>query len=322
MAAAVVGAIPAVRCLAKAGADADAKASDGRYALIMAAETAPADKAEELTRALLECGASPEGPALADGEAPKRVPTPLIAAACACRPKVAAVLLAARADASAADNTGRRPLTCSAASGGLELCRQLLQNRANVNDRGTSGAGAATRVGQATSVGGVTALSMACANGNIDLVKLLLSENADPALLDERGRTALMASAQAGSVSVCKELLAAKVDTNLQQPDGGKTALIFAAGADKTDVCKLLLDARAAVDVQADTGASALHAAAANGHEATCKCLVAGGAVASQPGPGGKDAAALAASAGHTTLSEMLKNGAATGTTSEAAAAA
>eukprot|EP00929_Paragymnodinium_shiwhaense_P033225 TRINITY_DN18288_c1_g1_i1.p1 TRINITY_DN18288_c1_g1~~TRINITY_DN18288_c1_g1_i1.p1 ORF type:complete len:520 (+),score=127.09 TRINITY_DN18288_c1_g1_i1:73-1632(+) len=298
MFAAKAGAAAAVRWLCKRGAGADAFANDGKTPLVLAAENAPEASAEDTARALLEDGNASLSPTREKWMGKEA--SPLTAAAVTGRTALAKFLLTAKADAAAADPAGRRPLVCAAATSGVGLCKILLEHGANVNDRGTSGAKAEA------SGSGATALAVATAGGQSELVDMLIEAGADLTLLDERGRTPLMAAAQSGAVGICAVLLKSKADPATEQADSGKTALVFAAGAGHTEVCAVLMQAGADANAKTTTGTAAIHAAAANGHQATCERLLAGGAKASLEGPGGKNAAAVAKAAGHDDLAETL----------------
>eukprot|EP00927_Polykrikos_kofoidii_P043758 TRINITY_DN37855_c0_g1_i1.p1 TRINITY_DN37855_c0_g1~~TRINITY_DN37855_c0_g1_i1.p1 ORF type:complete len:534 (-),score=102.88 TRINITY_DN37855_c0_g1_i1:210-1811(-) len=297
-----------VQCLCRHGAKVDVYSRDGRTALVMAAEAQGSEAgAVAAARAILEDGkASPDfvAPLENASAASLRGLSPLVAATCLGRKDVASLLLDAQADPCAADGAGRRSLPCAAAAGGVVLCKLLLDSRAGVNDRSTSGA---SGDGGGT---GATALSIAAAASNVDLVNTLIAAQADMEALDERTRTPLMAAAQAGSMPVCHALITARAEVDAKQEESGKTALIFASGPGHTTVCESLLQARADANLPAATGATALHAAAANGHEAVCHALLAGGASAAQRGPGNQDSVALATAGGHTALADVLRKAA------------
>lgn len=90
---------------------------------------------------------------------------------------VAALLLAAGADANARSSNAmaNAPLHAAAAGQQADLAVLLLENGAEIN---------------ATQQGGFTALHSAAQNGQIELVNLLLARGANPAATTEGGRTA------------------------------------------------------------------------------------------------------------------------------------
>jgi ankyrin repeat protein len=97
---------------------------------------------------------------------------------------------------------------------------------------------------------GVTPLSLAVEQGNIEIVKTLIAAGADVNHALPEGETILMTAARAGNVPVLKALL--EKDARVEQHDGfyGETALIWATDTDHTDAVKTLLDAGAGVNTR------------------------------------------------------------------------
>lgn len=292
------GCVSVVAWLCNNGAIVDWAAPDGRTALICAVEHSNEACAASMVDVLLEKRAAVE-PASTGA----RVPSPLVAAACAGRVAIGRLLLDAGAAPGTADPAGRRPLPCAAVLGSFDFCTLLLEKRAGVSDRGMSGSHPAAGADPAV---GVTALSVAVAAGDMRLATMLLEAHADCELADQRDFRPLMAAARGGHVALCILLMDARAEVNAQQVGSGKTALVFAAGVGSLEVCATLLAARADMEVQAVTGVRALHAATANGHEAVCKALLAAGADAAAAGPHEQDALALARAAGHVAVSAVL----------------
>eukprot|EP00930_Biecheleria_cincta_P038906 TRINITY_DN26756_c0_g2_i1.p1 TRINITY_DN26756_c0_g2~~TRINITY_DN26756_c0_g2_i1.p1 ORF type:complete len:514 (-),score=119.88 TRINITY_DN26756_c0_g2_i1:465-2006(-) len=286
-------ALGAARWLLERRAEPDAASRDGTTPLVRAAGKSGAE-ASEMVKLLLDFQASPQlCPTF-------KAASPLVSAALEGRTEAAKLLLEARACATSADGSGRRPLPCAAAAGSAELCTALLRARAEVDGLGTSGVAGNTG-------DGVTALSVAVGANHRALVELLLEARANLELPNERGQRPLMAAASAGRAELCTLLLGARAEPCATQEGDQKTALIFAAGSGAAEVCELLLLARADPAHSSTGGAAALHAAAANGHREVCKLLRAAGADTLQLGPGGKAAAALAAGAGHADLAAELE---------------
>src|SRR5213078_2816136 len=102
----------------------------------------------------------------------------------------------------------------------------LVKRRANVN--------AANRYG-------VPPLSLACTNGNADLVKLLLDAGADANASLQGGETVLMTAARAGSLETVKALLARGANPNARERRG-QTALMWAAAEGHAAVVRALFD--------------------------------------------------------------------------------
>jgi len=97
---------------------------------------------------------------------------------------------------------------------------------------------------KATNHYGVAPLSLACENGNPELVELLLASGADANTTQRGGETVLMTAARTGKVGPVKALLArgAKVDARERR---GQTALMWAAADGHAAVVELLLKAGA-----------------------------------------------------------------------------
>ncbi len=101
------------------------------------------------------------------------------------QPEIAAMLLAAGADANAeARNTMRvRPLHSAAAADQTRIALALIEHGADVHAR---------------QQGGFTPLHAAAQNGNIELVRALLEHGADPAAQTDKGKTAEEMAREAG----------------------------------------------------------------------------------------------------------------------------
>jgi len=123
------------------------------------------------------------------------------------------------------------------------------------------------------------ALVEAAVNGNVSLMKVLLTVGAD---VDEfecqaaRCRTPLVAAAQAGQYEAVQLLLGRGADIN-RRMKRGQTALMFASYYGHTDLVRLLLTNGA--DVTADfEGDTALTWAKQKGHTEIADLLIAAGA--------------------------------------------
>jgi ankyrin repeat protein len=145
---AATGGNPAVvLALCQGGALLDHAATDGTTPLVTAIGLGDEQRAENVVKTLLEQRASVE--ATSD---PVQATLPLVAAACTGRHSLVALLLQAGASVNTTDARGRCTLPCAAAGGTLELCKLLLEHRADVNAKSTSGqpqgyTGTATSVG-------------------------------------------------------------------------------------------------------------------------------------------------------------------------------
>ena len=168
---------------------------------------------------------------------------------------------------------------------------------------------------------GVTPLTLACQNGNAEMVNLLLDRGADANTSLRGGETVLMTAARTGKVGPVRALLSrgAQVDAKERR---GQTALMWAAADGHAQVVELLLaagaDFRRALP---DSGFTPWFFAARDGRTEVIRALLQAGAnvnEAMQPQkPGGKgprrgtSALLLAIENGHFELAvELLKAGA------------
>lgn len=117
-----------------------------------------------------------------------------------------------------------------------------------------AGAQARLRAGDAVnaaSVNGVTALHLACVNGNVPMMGLLLDAGADIAGRDGAGETPLMSAVRGGSVVAVRLLIERGAEVDAREPHFGQTALMIAGrGADPALVAVLI---EAGADVNART---------------------------------------------------------------------
>ncbi|HEV8395945.1 MAG TPA: ankyrin repeat domain-containing protein [Vicinamibacterales bacterium] len=124
-----------------------------------------------------------------------------------------------------------------------------------VNDLET--AGALLRAGASPTLVtryGVTPMSLAAANGNAAMIKLLLEGGADANAPDGAGETPLMTAAQAGSLDSVKALLAAGATLDARDKTFQQTALMVAVRANHSDIVRYFIEQGAAVNAQTRTG--------------------------------------------------------------------
>lgn len=97
---------------------------------------------------------------------------------------------------------------------------------------------------------GVTALTLAVEQGNLEIVNVLIAAGADVNRALPEGETVLMTAARTGNLPVLQALL--KKDSRVDVRDGfyGETALIWATDADHMDAVAALLDAGAGIDTR------------------------------------------------------------------------
>jgi ankyrin repeat protein len=182
---------PTVRALLAQHIDVNSRSEDGSTALLWAAHWSDLTAAETLLRAGADANAA---------NAFKITPLSL-----ACTNGNGALverLLKAGARANAAIATGETPLMTCAGSGDADAVRTLIAHGAEVNLKEPSEH--------------QTALMWAAAERHPEVVQLLLSAGADPALHSKKGFTALHFAAREGDVESARLLLAGGVDVNIR----------------------------------------------------------------------------------------------------------
>ncbi|WP_322051251.1 ankyrin repeat domain-containing protein [Paraburkholderia bannensis] len=101
---------------------------------------------------------------------------------------------------------------------------------------------------------GETALMLASLNGDVDLVKLLITKGAN---VNKQGWTPLHYAAANGNDDVAKLLIGYSADVNAPSPNG-TTPLMMAARGDHMSTAKLLLDHGANLQAKNQIGMTAL----------------------------------------------------------------
>ena len=126
--------------------------------------------------------------------------------------------------------------------------------------------------------GGVTALQVACANGHVGAVRLLLKAKATLDLRDSNGGSALNAACAWNRLECAQLLLEAKATIDLAS-NAGATPLLAATYHGYTPVVQLLLEAKASTTARSMNGNTALDCARREGH-AACVALLEASATA------------------------------------------
>ena len=161
----------------------------------------------------------------------------------------------------------------------------------------------------------VTPLSLACANGNVVIVRRLLKSGADANTSLPGGETALMTAARNGSCGAVAALLKHGADVNAQERNG-QTAVMWAAAEGHAEVVSLLLQSGADFDTPLKSGFTPLFFAVREGRSEVVEVLLRAGSdvnATMQPKVKGNrtprrgtGALLLAVENGHFELAELL----------------
>ena len=152
---------------------------------------------------------------------------------------------------------------------------------------------------------GRTMLCTAAYQGNLHLVRVLLTKGSQLEAVDSMGQTALNLASRQGHTDIVNALIKVGVCVNHADNDGW-TALRSAAWGGHTDVVSLLLDANAEVDHADSDGRTALRAAAWGGHDDIVLKLLEHGTEVNRVDNEGRTALIAAAYMGHSEIVEHL----------------
>lgn len=119
---------------------------------------------------------------------------------------------------------------------------------------------------------GDSLLMLASYNGQYGMTKLLLENDADPELANDRQQTPLAGVAFKGYADIAELLIEYGADVNAKTPDG-KTPLMFAAMFNQTAIIDLLLEKGADKHAATEDGKTALILAETMGAEDSMKKL-------------------------------------------------
>jgi len=140
----------------------------------------------------------------------------------------------------------------AAAIGDKQKVVKALENEADINFKGRMG---------------LTPLVLASHEGHIEIVRLLLANNAVVNLQDDNRGSALMAASASGGLEIVNELLSAGADKDAKRKVDFSTALYFAASGGHVEIVKRLLSEGCDVGWKNSRGFTALSAAV----ESACK---------------------------------------------------
>lgn len=158
---------------------------------------------------------------------------------------------------------GKTALMQAAAGGQKNVVRYLLRNDASINS--------------VDDVGWTPFLHAVNANSE-GVMKIFVEEKGFIKSTDSEAEKALQLSARVDKRKALRYLLKKGVDVNSKSENNSWTALMFAANEGNDDVCKILLKANANMNLQNERGETALMLAAANSKNNTTKMLVKAGA--------------------------------------------
>ena len=122
-----------------------------------------------------------------------------------------------------------------------------------------------------------TALAQAVANGNREIVDILLNAGAEVNLMNKNGQTALMAMTASTTPEIVWALIYAGAKIDIRDNDG-KDALHYAAGYANPEALRALLDGGASIDTRDREDQTALMIAASAGNAENVAVLLKAGA--------------------------------------------
>ncbi|XP_033643957.1 ankyrin repeat domain-containing protein 17-like isoform X1 [Asterias rubens] len=272
------GHLQMVQFLLEAGADHEHKTDEMHTALMEASM----DGHVEVARLLLDHGAQVNMPA-------DSFESPLTLAACGGHTKLADLLIERGANIEEVNDEGYTPLMEAAREGHEEMVALLLAKGANIN--------AQTEETQET------ALTLACCGGFLDVAKFLIDVEAD---IELGCSTPLMEAAQEGHVELVKFLLSKNANVRAITATGD-TALTYACENGHTDVADVLLAAWADLEHESEGGRTPLMKAARAGHFCTVQYLISKGAEVNRATSNNDHTVlSLACAGGHLNVVELL----------------
>lgn len=284
------------KLLIDAGADVNFKDKDGNSVLTLAV-----NRSEKIAEMLLN-----NKDININVQYPYDQSTPLHVAANKGNIKLVKLLLSKGANVNAVDKDGETPLREAAKGGNIDTVKYLIEKGADVNAKNKYGhtalmsardtktlkilLDAGANINAATNGNGYTTLSYSARDGEIDLVKFLISAKAN---VNKGISTPLILAAQEGHLDIVKLLLDAGANVNAYD-EFGNTALISAVTTScyyrddeykctdekkKIEIVKLLLDAGANPNLSNKGGVSAVTIAANNGYKEISQLFVKSGKV-------------------------------------------
>ncbi|KAK0399896.1 hypothetical protein QR680_003264 [Steinernema hermaphroditum] len=275
-----------VDLLIRKGADVEHRDKKGFTPLVLAATGGHVDCVKHLLDA--SC--------MVDAVSERTKDTALSLACSGGRKEVVEILLKANANKEHRNVSDYTPLSLAASGGYIEIIQLLLNAGAEINSRTGSklcisplmlaamnGHEAATKlllergsdINAHIETNRNTALTLACFQGRVEVVRLLLKYNANVEHRAKTGLTPLMEAANGGYSAVGKLLLEASADPNAAPvPSSKDTALTIAADKGHYQFVDLLIRHGANINARNKKGCSAVWLACNGGHLETLKTLV------------------------------------------------
>lgn len=240
-----------------------------------------------------------------------------------------AVAMLAVASGATAAGAGDVRLIQAVRNGDLAQVRQLVQRKADVNERQADGSTAlhwavnaedARMTALLLSSGakvdvaneyGVAPLSIATAGRSVDIVEALLVAGASPNTALPTGETALMTAARTGLTGAVRALLARGADPNAKESVMGQTALMWALAEGHEASARVLMDGGADLQARTNGGFTPFLFAVREGRGDMARLLLERGADVNDTAKDGSSALHVAVLRGHLALAkELLGRGA------------
>ena len=152
---------------------------------------------------------------------------------------------------------------------------------------------------------GASPLFIACSNGHVDAVQLLIDKGADVRQADSDGHTPLIVACLNGHVDVVQLLIEKDADVG-QADNNGMLPLLMACQNGHDDVARLLIEKGADVGQAKNNGVTPLLVSCFNGHDDVARLLIENGADVGQVGKKGVTPLHVACYEGHVDLARML----------------
>ena len=288
------GNIEVARLLLDNGADIDLFTTDNRTPIAIAADGEYcSDSSLEMVKFLLSRGAD------LDTNKDNSIITPFMTAVCRSNLTVVTFLLSKGVDINQCDSRGNNALqeiTWSEQPIQIPILKLLLANGINVNHLDDK-------------KGHGTALYSASAEGDLEVVQILISHGADVNLVAKSGESPLHFASEMGHLEIVTCLLDNGANIE-QQTVGGVTPLYMASAKNRRAIVKVLISRGANVHTADDEGSTPLMIASQCGHTKMCRLLIKNGALVktSKTSPDGEitNAEFYAKGNGHDDTSKLL----------------